>query len=59
MQADVTHSDDAAYDPKDPEEFSRLVREHHRELLVYARALSKDVLTAREIVQSKLSPIFA
>lgn len=38
-------------DPRDPEGFSQLVRDHHRELLVYALALTKDSNTAREIVQ--------
>ena len=51
MQTDAINPDDEAFDPKDPETFSQLVRDHHPELLVYARALSHDVLTAREIVQ--------
>ena len=52
MQADVTiDPEDPDFDPKDPEVFSQLVRDHHRELLVYARALTHDVLTAREVVQ--------
>lgn len=38
-------------DPKDPEQFSQLVRLHHRELLIYARALCRDEHTARDIVQ--------
>ncbi|MCB1235556.1 MAG: RNA polymerase sigma factor [Verrucomicrobiae bacterium] len=37
--------------PRDPAGFDELVRTHHRELLVYARALTHDVNTAREIVQ--------
>lgn len=32
-------------------DFAALVRDHHRELLVYARALSGDSATARDIVQ--------
>lgn len=32
-------------------DFATLVRDHHRELLVYARALSGDSATARDIVQ--------
>jgi RNA polymerase sigma-70 factor (ECF subfamily) len=31
--------------------FTNLVREHHRELLVYATALTRDTATARDIVQ--------
>ena len=38
-------------DPRDPDQFSLLVREHHRELTIYALALTKDPNTAREIVQ--------
>ncbi|MDF1753443.1 MAG: sigma-70 family RNA polymerase sigma factor [Verrucomicrobiales bacterium] len=36
------------------EEFSRLMREHHRELLVYARAIVKDHHAAQDIVQDSL-----
>ena len=36
------------------ERFSRLMREHHRELLVYARAIVKDHHTAQDIVQDSL-----
>ena len=35
-------------------EFSRLAREHHRMLLVYARSLVRDAEAAREIVQEAL-----
>ena len=34
--------------------FSRLMREHHRELLVYARAIVKDHYAAQDIVQESL-----
>ncbi len=34
-----------------PEQFSELVRAHHRDLLVYALALTKNSATARDIVQ--------
>ncbi len=42
---------DSQPDPHDPVEFTRLVKAHHRELLVYARALTRDVATANDIVQ--------
>lgn len=38
-------------DPKRDEDFAELVRMHHRELVVYARALSRDHSTACDIVQ--------
>lgn len=38
-------------DPKVDQDFSELVRLHHRELVVYARALTQDEATARDIVQ--------
>lgn len=38
-------------DPRVDEEFAELVRLHHRDLLVYARALVKDDATSRDIVQ--------
>ena len=38
-------------DPRDPEGFAALVKQNHRELLVYAHALTKDSTTARDIVQ--------
>lgn len=34
--------------------FSKLARDHHRELLIYARALSSDENAARDIVQESL-----
>lgn len=40
-----------ALDPKRDTDFAELVRLHHRELLVYARALSHDHSTACDIVQ--------
>ncbi|MEZ5432741.1 MAG: sigma factor [Verrucomicrobiales bacterium] len=47
----VEASMDEPLDPTDPVQFSQLVRLHHRELLVYARALCRDEHTARDIVQ--------
>lgn len=38
-------------DPRRPEDFSALVKLHHRDLLVYGQALAKDSATARDIVQ--------
>ena len=38
-------------DPSCDDDFTELVNRHHRELLVYARALTKDLATARDIVQ--------
>ena len=40
-----------AIDPADPDQFSQLVEDHHRELTVYALAMTRDPNTAREIVQ--------
>ncbi len=40
----------AAADPES-EDFSDLVRAHHRDLLVYASALTRDPATARDLVQ--------
>lgn len=37
--------------PDQVPDFATLVRDHHRELLVYAKALSGDSATARDIVQ--------
>lgn len=51
MFAEAVSAESSMLDPHDPEDFTRLVEEHHRDLLVYARALTKDVNTAREIVQ--------
>ena len=45
-------------DPRDPDGFSDLVRTHHRDLLVYALALTKDSHTAREIVQDSFVVAF-
>ncbi len=38
-------------DPKDPADFTLLVERHHRDLLVYAVALTRNSATARDIVQ--------
>ncbi|MCB1231125.1 MAG: RNA polymerase sigma factor [Verrucomicrobiae bacterium] len=51
MPAQAIHSNTPSPDPRDPDGFSELVRMHHRELLVYALALTKDSNTAQEIVQ--------
>ena len=51
MQDGAINLEDPDFDPKDPETFSQLVKDHHRELLIYARALTHDVVAAREVVQ--------
>lgn len=56
--AAISDPDRPAPDPRDPEGFSQFVREHHRELLVYALALTRDELTAREIVQDAFVAAF-
>ncbi len=38
-------------DPRDREDFAELVRRHHRDLLVYARSLTREGSAARDIVQ--------
>ncbi|MDF1852047.1 MAG: RNA polymerase sigma factor [Verrucomicrobiales bacterium] len=38
-------------DPTTDQDFSELVRLHHRELVVYAQSLTQDEATARDIVQ--------
>lgn len=38
-------------DPRVPEDFAQLVDIHHRELLVYARSLTRESNTSRDIVQ--------
>lgn len=38
-------------DPRNDDDFTELVKQHHRELLVYARALTREEATARDIVQ--------
>lgn len=40
-----------AIDPADPDQFSKLIENHHRELTVYALAMTRDPNTAREVVQ--------
>ncbi len=45
------HAEKTALDPGRDEDFTELVKQHHRELLVYARALTHDTATARDIVQ--------
>ncbi len=46
-----TSAPSASPDPRDSEGFAELVTLHHRELLVYAHALTKDSATASDIVQ--------
>lgn len=41
----------SSLDPREPEDFAKLVEVHHRELLVYARALTREDTTSRDIVQ--------
>lgn len=50
VSLDSQSSRNQAGDPQ-PEDFSRLVTEHHRDLLVYAVALVRDTATARDLVQ--------
>ncbi|MEM7698003.1 MAG: RNA polymerase sigma factor [Verrucomicrobiota bacterium] len=45
----VTSNDDL--DPKCPEHFAELVRRHHRDLTVYAQALTRETHSARDLVQ--------
>lgn len=58
MPAAVVDPDAPEPDPRDPDAFSRRVRDHHRELLVYALALTRDPETAREIVQDAFVAAF-
>ena len=45
-------------DPKRPEDFAELVKLHHANLLVYARALTQDSIAARDIVQESFIVAF-
>ena len=47
----ITEEEPSALDPRDPEDFAELVNLHHRELLVYARSLTREANTSRDIVQ--------
>ena len=47
--SELPHNSDL--DPRNDRDFSELVRLHHRELVVYAQALTQDHATARDIVQ--------
>lgn len=51
----LVHIDNSRIDetptPGDAEGFADLVERHHRDLLVYASALTRDPVTARDIVQ--------
>jgi RNA polymerase sigma factor (sigma-70 family) len=43
--------DSMAIPPADPQAFAALAREHHRGLLIYARALARNDATAADLVQ--------
>lgn len=47
----ITEKDSTTLDPRDPDDFAQLVEIHHRELLVYARSLTRETNTARDLVQ--------
>ncbi len=47
----IDPTDPRELDPKNAEDFTELVKLHHRDLLVYARALSRDATTAADLVQ--------
>jgi RNA polymerase sigma-70 factor (ECF subfamily) len=47
----ITENEPSELDPRDPGDFAELVKLHHRELLVYARSLTREATTARDIVQ--------
>lgn len=47
----IDPTDPRELDPKNADDFTELVRLHHRDLLVYARALSRDATTAADLVQ--------
>ncbi len=51
LRQTIAESVPAALDPRDPDDFAELVRLHHRELLVYARSLTREANTSRDIVQ--------
>jgi len=44
-------ADSEGLDPLDDDDFATLVTRHHRDLLVYARALARDDSVARDLVQ--------
>lgn len=43
--------DNTELDPGSDVDFTELVNRHHRELLIYASALTRDTATARDVVQ--------
>lgn len=47
----IAEENSAASGPEEEKDFETLVRENHRELLVYALALTKNPATAQDIVQ--------
>ncbi len=53
-----TPSQSASPNPRDSEGFAELVTRHHRELLVYAHALTKNSATASDIVQDSFIVAF-
>ena len=51
LVTDIIEKEPAQLDPKDPDDFAELVNLHHRELLVYARTLTREANTSRDLVQ--------
>jgi len=47
----TTSPNSEGLDPRDDDDFATLVKRHHRDLLVYARALCREESGARDIVQ--------
>lgn len=54
----IEPSDQRALDPKIAGDFTELVKLHHRDLLVYARSLSRDSATAADLVQDAFVAAF-
>jgi len=54
----IDPSDQRELDPKIAGDFTELVKLHHRDLLVYARALSRDSSTAADLVQDAFVTAF-
>lgn len=57
-EEDPSTTESRCLDPRNPEDFAELVKLHHRELLVYARSLTREVNTARDIVQDSFVVAF-
>ncbi|MDF1810683.1 MAG: sigma-70 family RNA polymerase sigma factor [Verrucomicrobiales bacterium] len=58
LEKAIVDKDPSQLDPRNPEDFAELVDLHHRELLVYARTLTREVNTARDIVQESFIVAF-